>query len=152
MTPPDSPGSPPHEPTEGLPRVSPDAIAAHEERIRDELAKLYGQREGERTARRIFALLAKQPRTPGVRRLTEADAILIAYPDHLRRAGVSPLRALGEFAGEHLADAVSAVHVLPFHPYTSDEGFAISDCESVAEQHGTWDDLFALGQIGRAHV
>jgi glycosidase len=145
-------GPPPHEPTEGLPRVSPDAIAAHEERIRDELASLYGQREGERTARRIFALLAKQPRMPGVRRLTESDAILIAYPDHLRRAGVTPLRALGEFAAEHLDDAVSSIHVLPFHPYTSDEGFAISDCEAVAPEHGTWEDLFEIGSRFRLMV
>ena len=116
-----------HEPTEELPRVSSEAIRAHEERIRDELASLYGQREGDWAARRVFALLAQQPRTPGVRRLTEADAILIAYPDHLRREGMTPLRTLGAFAEEHLADAVSAVHVLPFHPYTSDDGFAVSD-------------------------
>ena len=135
-----------------MPRVSPEAIAAHEERIRDELATLYGQKEGEWAARRLFALLAKQPRTPGVRRLTEADAILIAYPDHLRRDGLTPLQALGEFAEEHLADAVSAVHVLPFHPYTSDDGFAVSDCDAVAEQHGTWDDLFAISRRFRLMV
>lgn len=146
------PGPPPHEPTEDLPRVSPDAIAAHEERIRDELASLYGQRVGERTARRIFALLAQQPRISAGRRLTEDDAILIAYPDHLRRAGVTPLRALADFAGEYLDDAVSAVHVLPFHPYTSDAGFAISDCESVAPEHGTWEDLFHLGRRFRLMV
>ena len=87
-----------------------------------------------------------------MRRLTEADAILIAYPDHLRRDGMTPLRALGAFAEEHLADAVSAVHVLPFHPYTSDDGFAVSDCEAVAEQHGTWDDLFAISARFRLMV
>jgi sucrose phosphorylase len=145
-------GPPLHEPTEGLPRVSTEAMLAHEERIRDELASLYGQRDGEWTARRLFALLAKQPRTPGVRRLTEADAILIAYPDHLRREGLTPLQALGAFAESHLADAVSAVHVLPFHPYTSDDGFAVSDCESVAEQHGTWEDLFAISRRFRLMV
>ena len=141
-----------HEPTEELPRVSTEAIRAHEERIRDELATLYGQRDGEWAARRIFALLAQQPRTPGVRRLTEADAILIAYPDHLRREGMTPLQALGWFAEAHLADAVSAVHVLPFHPYTSDDGFAVRDCESVAEQHGTWEDLYALSRRFRLMV
>lgn len=147
-----SSGPPLHEPTEELPRVSSEAIRAHEERIRDELATLYGQRDGEWAARRVFALLAQQPRTPGVRRLTEADAILIAYPDHLRREGMTPLQALGAFTEAHLADAVSAVHVLPFHPFTSDDGFAISNCEAVAEQHGTWDDLYALSARFRLMV
>jgi sucrose phosphorylase len=137
---------PRHEPTDELPRVSPEAIAAHEERIRDELAILYGQKAGDRAARRILAMVARQPRHPSMRRLTEDDVILIAYPDHLRRAGVAPLRALGDFAEQHLADAISAIHVLPFHPYTSDDGFAVSDCDAVAEQHGTWDDLYSISR------
>jgi sucrose phosphorylase len=87
-----------------------------------------------------------------VRRLTEADVILIAYPDHLRRDGAAPLRVLGDFAEEHLTDAVSAVHVLPFHPFTSDDGFAVSNCDEVAEQHGTWEDLFAISRRFRLMV
>ena len=120
-------------------------IASHQERIRDELAFLYGSRVGDLTAARLEELLAEQPRLPGRRALTQNDVALIAYPDHVRRDGVAPLRALGAFARGHLKEAVSTVHLLPFHPSTSDEGFAVRDHTAVDPRFGTWEDVLALG-------
>jgi sucrose phosphorylase len=71
--------------------------------------------------------------------------VLIAYPDHLRRPGVTPLRALRDVVRDHLAADVSIVHLLPLHPASGDDGFAVCDYETVAEKHGTWDDVEALG-------
>jgi hypothetical protein len=73
--------------------------------------------------------------------LTQKDAILIAYGDHLhatrpapaaaRPLGESdqpsPLRVLAEWCREHMQGCVSTIHVLPFHPSTSYQGYAISD-------------------------
>ena len=113
--------------------------------MRDELALLYGQPAGDVAFDRLAGLLAEQPRGPGRRHLTHGDVVLIAYPDHVQRGGSAPLRVLNDFASEHLADLVSTVHLLPFHPATSDDGFSITDYEAVDDRLGTWRDVLALG-------
>jgi sucrose phosphorylase len=72
--------------------------------------------------------------------------VLIAYGDHLRRRGELPLATLRSFCREHLADLVSTVHVLPFHPSTSYEGYAITDYMAVDPGLGTWGHLAELGE------
>lgn len=47
-------------------------------------------------------------------RWSERDAVLIAYADSLRAADEAPLDTLKPFADEWLADAFSAIHLLPF--------------------------------------
>ena len=113
--------------------------------MRDELALLYGHPAGDRAFDRLAGLLAEQPRIPSRRRLTHGDVVLIAYPDHVQRPDTPPLRALGDFAAEHLAELVSTLHLLPFHPATSDDGFAVSDYEAVDSRLGTWRNVLALG-------
>jgi len=70
--------------------------------------------------------------------------MLIAYGDQVREAGRPPLRTLGDFCARHLAGVVSAVHVLPFYPYTSDDGFSVVDYRAVNPALGTWDDVERL--------
>jgi sucrose phosphorylase len=36
---------------------------------------------------------------------------------------------------------ISAVHLLPFYPYSSDDGFSVIDYKEVDQQMGNWDDL-----------
>lgn len=134
------------EPTDHLPRVSPEAIAGHRELLHDELVALYGHPAGDIAAERLLALLAEQPRLPGRRALTERDVVAIAYPDHLRSAGATPLATLAAFAAERLDGLVSAIHLLPIHPYSSDDGFAVTDCGTVDPRHGSWDDIAALSR------
>lgn len=78
--------------------------------------------------------------------LTQRDALLITYGDQVREDGVPPLRTLGEFLDEHAAGAVSGVHVLPFYPSSSDDGFSVIDYREVDPALGTWDDVCRLGR------
>jgi sucrose phosphorylase len=117
-----------------------------QERFRFELQYLYGPERGEQTAAELIELLQTQPTGDGRRRLTERDAVVIAYPDHLREQGKAPLKALHDFAGEHLADTVTSIHLLPFCPYTSDDGFSVSDYEAIKPEHGSWEDVRAMGR------
>ncbi|WP_297796731.1 sugar phosphorylase [uncultured Marinobacter sp.] len=71
----------------------------------------------------------------------EADIVLITYADTIRRADEKPLVTLREFLKDYLADDVSAVHILPFFPYSSDDGFSVMDYLAVNESHGTWEDI-----------
>ena len=57
----------------------------------------------------------------------------------------APLKTLHGFLTQRLGALVSWVHVLPFHPWTSDDGFAVLDYSSVNEALGTWSDITRLG-------
>ncbi len=76
----------------------------------------------------------------------ETDAVLITYPDMLRRQGRKPLAILREFLHRYAAGAFSTVHILPFYPYSSDDGFSVIDYRTVNAEHGTWDDIQAIAQ------
>ena len=80
--------------------------------------------------------------------LSEADAWLIAYPDQFAAEGMAPLAALRSQLDE-LAPEINGVHVLPFHPWSSDGGFSVIDHHEVDDRYGTWDDVAALGSTCR---
>ena len=62
----------------------------------------------------------------------------------MREDGVAPLQTLAAFCEQHLAGVVSGVHILPFYPWSSDDGFSVKDYFAVEPDYGTWEDLAAL--------
>ncbi len=74
-----------------------------------------------------------------------ADVVLITYGDSLRQAGQPPLQTLGDFARNRLSGLISTIHILPFFPYSSDDGFSILDYYAVDPVLGDWDDIQRLG-------
>ncbi|MDC0411547.1 sugar phosphorylase [Luminiphilus sp.] len=75
----------------------------------------------------------------------ETDVAVITYGDSLLDGSEAPLKTLHRFLTRQLGALVSWVHVLPFHPWTSDDGFAVLDYSSVNEALGTWSDITRLG-------
>ncbi|MGB1926381.1 MAG: sugar phosphorylase [Rubripirellula sp.] len=76
----------------------------------------------------------------------EKDIVLITYADQLSDKGLSPLQAQRKFLLDHgLQDSLSCVHLLPFCPYTSDDGFSVVDYLAVDETAGSWADISDLG-------
>ncbi len=78
------------------------------------------------------------------------DAVLIAYGDSIQAADAPPLTALERFVRDRLRGAFATVHVLPFFPYTSDDGFSVVHFRQVDPALGDWPHLAALGQ--QAHL
>ena len=85
---------------------------------------------------------------------TEQDIIhqslnmLITYGDSLMShsdAQEAPLSTLLQFLDEYTTGIISGVHILPYFPYTSDDGFSISDYRSVRADLGTWKDVENIG-------
>lgn len=74
----------------------------------------------------------------------QGDSVLITYGDTITGQGEAPLVTLCRFVTDHLDGAVSTVHVLPFFPYTSDDGFSVADYHAVRSDLGDWDDIAAL--------
>lgn len=68
----------------------------------------------------------------------EQDVILIAYGDNIRQKDATPLATLYEFSVLHLKDCINSVHVLPYFPFSSDDGFAVIDYKTVDPQLGDW--------------
>ena len=76
----------------------------------------------------------------------EKAAILIAYGDSLQSTSELPLATLRRFLGKHVQHAFNCVHLLPFFPYCSDDGFSVIDYYQVNPDLGSWEDIEALGE------
>lgn len=83
---------------------------------------------------------------------TERDVVLITYGDSLRKDGEKPLVTLRRFAQMHFSNAISSIHILPFFPYSSDDGFSILDFYQVNPTLGTWSDIEAISEDFRLMV
>lgn len=75
---------------------------------------------------------------------TQKDAMLITYGDMVHAPDERPLVTLRRFLAEYLGGAVNTVHVLPFFPYSSDDGFSVIDYLQVNPELGTWEDIEAI--------
>lgn len=76
---------------------------------------------------------------------SEETTILITYGDTILKKGEQPLKTLKTFLNDHFKETFRCVHILPFFPYSSDDGFAVMDYHSVREDLGTWEDISTIG-------
>ncbi len=114
------------------------------ERIVLLLTEIYGVAGSASLRESLTELLTAFPRPPhGARttELTEREVLLITYADQVREPDRKPLATLADFTRCHLTDVVSGVHLLPFYPWSSDDGFSVKDFFAVAPEYGTWEDL-----------
>ncbi|HKJ79187.1 MAG TPA: sugar phosphorylase [Prolixibacteraceae bacterium] len=74
----------------------------------------------------------------------EKDVVLITYGDSIKKEDELPLTTLKTFLDNHLKEQLSVVHVLPFFPYSSDDGFSVIDFREVNPDLGTWKELKKL--------
>ncbi|GAB4471790.1 MAG: alpha-amylase family glycosyl hydrolase [Anaerolineae bacterium] len=78
----------------------------------------------------------------------ERDVILITYGDLLREPGRPALQSLFDFYTARLADTINTVHILPFYPYSSDDGFSVIDYCAVNPVLGGWEDIERFIEAG----
>jgi sucrose phosphorylase len=121
-----------------------------ERRLRRRLVFLYGEdrAEGLLAALRILVARHRGQRRGGRQgpRWSELDSLLISYGDSVQFPGRRPLAALKEFLDRRLLGVFSMVHLLPFFPYSSDDGFAVTDFRAVNPDLGDWGDIASLGE------
>lgn len=117
------------------------------DRVAQRFARLYPQ-SAARCMQRLRLRLQPfndQVEAAGVARWDHRTNVLITYGDSIRHNGEVPLQTLSGFLNKHLADIVDHVHILPFTPYSSDDGFSVIDYVSVNPALGRWDDIEAIG-------
>lgn len=85
------------------------------------------------------------PPAPYQNHWSEKDIILITYGDSIlptkQNEFNSPLKTLKAFIDDNLSEVFNCVHILPFFPYSSDDGFSVIDYSSVNSALGDWDDI-----------
>ncbi|MEW6365079.1 MAG: alpha-amylase family glycosyl hydrolase [Acidobacteriota bacterium] len=128
----------------------PEAI---EQRIRKRIRFLYGDaredavyREVERTilvhcAHATPEVIAFERRFDPTQRFTERDVVLITYGDLIVSGDRPPLKTLADFATVFFRGIITTLHVLPFYPYSSDRGFAVTSYKEVDPSLGTWEEI-----------
>ena len=116
-------------------------------RLEEHLQIIYPQQDGAAIARELSqtmgletsCLLPERHRN----HWDETDNILITYGDSIVDGDV-PLRCLHDFLNRRLNGTITGVHILPFFPYSSDDGFSVMDYLAVNPSLGDWEDISAI--------
>ncbi|MCJ7626470.1 MAG: sugar phosphorylase, partial [Anaerolineaceae bacterium] len=108
------------------------------------LKLLYGEDKGTKAAEWLQERLSGFRSAASTPPLDQSDAILITYGDQFQRDGEQPLQTLVHFGDRYLMGLVSGLHILPFFPYSSDDGFSVIDYRQVDPALGTWEDISCL--------
>ena len=76
----------------------------------------------------------------------QTSTVMITYGDSFLSAKEKPLETLKHFLDEHCEGLINSVHILPFFPFSSDDGFSVMDFSSVNESLGDWQDIENISQ------
>ncbi|MDT8447841.1 MAG: sugar phosphorylase [bacterium] len=120
------------------------------ERVRQRLSGIYGIEDTYQVVmpRLLQLLRLYRQATPEAHkeRWDQHDCFLITYGDSLHQPDQAPLASLQQFLGRHLKAVISTIHILPFFPYSSDDGFSVIDYRLVKPDLGEWDDIAQIGK------
>lgn len=83
----------------------------------------------------------RRGRVPANSLWSEKDNYVITYGNTLVDGEHKPLDLLHDFSERYLAGVFTGIHILPFFPFTSDDGFAVTDYREVNSQLGDWADI-----------
>lgn len=81
-----------------------------------------------------------------VQPLNEKDVILITYGDNVQQDGVPHLKTLKKFVDTYCLPEINSTHILPCYPYTSDDGFSVTDYYEIDPGLGTWKEIEELAE------
>ncbi len=118
------------------------------QRVEEHLLLIYPEQAPEALARELIEAIGAEGHCampkPRAEPWDETDLIVITYGDSLKRAGEAPLHTLKGFLDHYLAHVATGVHILPFFPYSSDDGFSVIDYARVNPALGEWADIRAI--------
>lgn len=119
------------------------------DRVRKRLARIYGGRAVAVLPRVLDLVAAHDFPQPNRRtsRWDQRDVVLITYGDQVTGDHQPPLCELEKFLAAHrLAECINTVHILPFFPYSSDDGFSVIDYRAVDPDIGDWGNIRRLNE------
>lgn len=121
--------------------------AALKDRVKRHLDVIYPDVETGYADRLIEAMQyteSLQSPDPYENRWDEKNTLLITYGDSICREDQQPLHTLRDFLQRHFKETVDSVHILPFFPYSSDDGFSVINYKQVNDTLGEWSDIESI--------
>jgi sucrose phosphorylase len=119
-------------------------------RIKPLLEKLYPQEVQEKLLDKLFFIIQDyftDSPEENLNKWSENNVQLITYGDSIySNTAEKPLVTLERFFEEYLQDTITGVHILPFFPYSSDDGFAVIDYLTVNPELGDWEDIKRIAE------
>lgn len=117
-------------------------------RLADLISAIYPEADGAALAAEIRDAFwpddrprRRRARVPSNNFWSERDALVITYGNSIVDGVHKPLDLLQDFLHRNLKGTVDGVHILPFFPFTSDDGFAVTDYRAVNRALGDWSDI-----------
>jgi glycosidase len=113
------------------------------ERIQQKTDFIYGTEQGKQAFEGIHELVERWETEDWQQNnvLTEKNIYLILYGDSISTPGEAPLKTLHHFLKKHVNGAITDVHLLPMFPFTSDDGFSVTDYRAINLEYGNWKDI-----------
>ncbi|MCG8572022.1 MAG: sugar phosphorylase [Spirochaetes bacterium] len=115
--------------------------------LKSKIEKLYGKERVAGIVNKIKTLMKKY-KSPLIQTkdwVDEKDVFLIVYGDHLQ-SDQAHLKTLSFFLKQYLLNVITNVHILPFYPYSSDDGFSVIDYFKVDPALGDWSDIRQIAE------
>ncbi|MDO6737872.1 alpha-amylase family glycosyl hydrolase [Wenyingzhuangia sp. 2_MG-2023] len=111
--------------------------------INKRLQRLYPPEIAERAADSIVDLVFKYKARIQSKeyQLSEKDIVLITYGDQVNKDYEPSLHTLKMFVDRHLKGVINSIHILPFYPYSSDDGFSVVNYSAVDPRMGSWREI-----------
>lgn len=114
------------------------------------LTRIYGAEIAPQVDKKIQAIIEKYRRVSRqTTKINHQEVVLISYGDSLVSATTKPLQTLNDFLQEVVGEDIPTVHILPFYPYSSDDGFSVIDYWKVNPELGDWVDIERLTESKR---
>jgi glycosidase len=116
------------------------------EHLEQKCAFVYGTEKGSQAFAALQQLIERWQRPGWLQNdnLTEKNVYLITYGDAITRQGQAPLETLHQFLKKHVGGTITDVHLLPMFPYTSDDGFSVTDYRAINPEYGDWEHIQQL--------
>ena len=117
------------------------------EQILNHLNIIYPKSNNTHLTKKIFSIFfeKKSPKQHLIQnRWDESDVALITYLDTFYNDDEKNIQTLNKVLNAYLQDSVSIIHLLPFFPYSSDDGFAVIDYLKIKRGLASWSDIKKL--------
>ncbi|WP_430596828.1 sugar phosphorylase [Enterococcus sp. DIV0175] len=122
------------------------------EKIATHLEKIYTSKQDLDQANQLFTDLLEKYATKKFTEnpaIDQSNAYLITYGDSFQHGNEKGLKVLREVVQTYLDGSITDVHLLPMFPFTSDDGFSVTDYLTINPALGDWDDIKKLAQKKR---
>ena len=117
--------------------------ASFHEALTELLAPLYERGVAEYLAHNLLEIPAP---TAANDRPAADGCMLVTYADSIQDGDEIPLATLARFLRRYVPADFTSLHILPFFPSSSDDGFAVIDYLRVDHHLGSWSDIETLAE------